>query len=182
MRGSAATHLPLPPTHPSFRARPAPALAATEKSKAKAKAKAQREEEDALDDDALLDLAISSNAQEAANQAHANRYRLGSAPMPNQDRVEAARKVRARLAEAASTRESKVVREAREKKKEEEERLVASGFVRAAPGAYNGPQVASKAKAQAVVERAKAAAATRRAAKHAQEMEKEKSELMSHFA
>ena len=68
-------------------------------------------------------------------------------------------------------RTGKTVLEAREQRKEEDERLMASGMTRPAPGAYNGPQVASKVKAQAVLERAKAAAAARKASK-AKEKEK----------
>ena len=85
--------------------------------------------------------------------------------MPNPERVEAEKKMTSRLEEARTGRMSKAVKGAQEKRKEEEERLVSSGLIRPAPGTYNGPQIASKAKAQAVVERAKAVIAAKKAAK-----------------
>ena len=56
---------------------------------------------------------------------------------------------------------------------EEDTSLSMAGQQRPAAGSYNGPVAVNKARAAAVVERAKAAAAKRKAEKEKKEMEKE---------
>jgi superfamily I DNA and/or RNA helicase len=186
--GSGSGHV-LPPTHPSFRLRPpsAPASAAVpdsvvgkalkqSSSSSKGKAKGKDGGGDVLDDDALLALAISENTQRAADrvqaqQGYRERYRSGGGvvPMPNYEKVQTEQRLAARLQELSDARLGKSKRG----EGEEDTSLSMAGQQRPAAGSYNGPVAVNKARAAAVVERAKAAAAKRKAEKEKKEMEKE---------